>query len=108
MENSLPQLLGIRPPQSQDDDSSSISSNVAHHLALKVLLIDLNYNYPRSAPKQILMLYKIDEETVEAITEKDERVYLIKQKRSDRFKDAEMYWLDRMQGGDGAWAVPQP
>jgi hypothetical protein len=101
------QLLGIRPPQSRDDNSSS-SSDVVRPLALKVLLIDRFYNRDRSAPLQFRMLQKIDEEEVEAIAEKDERVYLIKHQRSDGFKDAEMYWLDRMEGGDGAWAVPQP
>jgi hypothetical protein len=54
------------------------------------------------------MLYKSDAEQREAIAEEDERVYLLKQKQSGRFKDAEMYWLDSMEGGDGAWAVPQP
>jgi hypothetical protein len=108
MKNHLRQLLGIRPAQSRDDNSSSSSSNVVHPLALKVLLIDRYYNLSRSAPQQTRMLYKIDEEGVEAIAEKDERVYLIKQRRSNRFKDAETYWLDRMEGGDGIWVVPQP
>jgi hypothetical protein len=51
-----------------------------------------------------LMRHYMDQQRFREAMKVDKRVYMLKE-RPNGVKDAEKYWLDRIEGGEGSWAV---
>jgi len=88
---------------------SPTSSSDSHGFAVGTLpstieMVLVDPGPPHTWCRTGLMRHYRDQQSFRQAVKVDKRVYMLKE-RPNGIKDAEKYWLDRLEGGEGSWAV---